>query len=441
MSRLMFLFTTLALSAAAPDVEASRCARVLVSGYYSTVHIFDGCSGAPMGELDARTRLNGAQAIRRHQGYLYVIAEGRGAVERYREDTLAHVDTPYVSTAESGITGIDFGADGRAYVGRYNTSDVIRFDTPGAEPTVVVAPGAAGLAGADNGLAFGPDGALYVPGFDSGSVVRFDPVSGQTTPFIAAASGGLRWTRGILFEGDGSLLVTSEATHQVLRYHADGRFERVFAVLGAGFRPTGIDRLDAQTLLVAGSGNSRVVRVDAQTGVVLGDLVAAGAGGLRGATFVTVLPAAQPIDTAQIGSQYWIVGAGLPEGRLLEIDDMQSATGTAFGDLFDATGIQRRRWGRVRIEFDACQRGTFSWDSGSADGAGFGSGSYPIQRLQPTTAGDRCEAQGLAAMNNADWMSGVWYGGAERSGEGLFIDASSAGPVSVAFFTHRPVAR
>lgn len=441
MPRLLVLFSTLALAAVAPDAEASRCARVLVGGYLSTVHVFDGCSGAPMGQLDARARLNGAQAIRRHQGDLYVIAEGRGVVERYREDTLEHVDTPYVSTAEAGITGIDLAADGRAYVGRYNTSDVIRFDAPGAEPTVVVTAGSAGLAGTDNGLMFGPDGLLYVPGFDSGSVVRFDPVSGQTTPFIAAGSGGLRWTRGLLFEDDGGVLVTSEGTHQVLRYHGDGSFDRVFAELGAGFRPTGIDRLDANTLLVASYGSSRVVRVDARSGVILGDLVAGGADGLRGATFVTVLPAEHPIDTSQIGSQYWVVGAGLAEGAVLEVDEMQSATGAAFGESFDPADVQRQRWGRIRIEFDDCQSGQFSWDSDSAEGAGFGSGSYPIQRMLPTAAGDRCETLGLASMSDAGWMAGVWFGGAERSGEGLFIDTSSAGPVSVAFFTHRPVAR
>lgn len=441
MQRLLLVLSTLTLAGIAQDAEASRCARVLVSGYYSTVHAYDGCSGAPMGQLDARSRLEGAQAIRRHQGDLYVIAEGRGVVERYREDTLAHVDTPFVSTSAAGITGIDFAPDGRAYVGRYNTSDVIRFDALGAQPTVAVAPGSAGLAGADNGLVFGPDGLLYVPGFDSASVVRFDPVSGQTTSFIAAGSGGLVWPRGLLFEDDGGVLVTSEGSHQVLRYHADGSFDRVFAHLGAGFRPTGIDRLDPQTLLVASFGSSRVVRVDARTGVILGDLVAGGADGLRGATFVTVLPAEQPIDTAQIGTQYWVVGAGMAQGALLQVDDMQSATGTAFGELFDPSAIARKRWGRIRIEFSDCRRGQFSWESDSADGAGFGNGSYPIQRMLPTAAGDQCETQGLASMGDARWMAGVWYGGAERSGEGVFIDASSAGPVSVAFFTHRPAAR
>lgn len=441
MRRLFLLFSTFALAAGATSAEASRCARVLVSGYYSTVHIYDGCSGAPLGQLDARSRLTGAQAIRRHQGELYVIAEGRGVVERYREDTLGHVDTPFVSTAAAGITGIDLAADGRAYVGRYNTSDVIRFNAPGAEPSVVVPAGSSGLAGTDNGVILGPDGLLYVPGFDSGSVVRFNPTTGLTTAFIAAGSGGLARTRAILFDEDSGLLVTSEGSHQVLRYHSDGSFDRVFAELGAGFRPTGIDRLDAQTLLVASFGSNRVVRVDARTGVILGDLVAGGAGGLRGATFVAVLPAEQPIDTAQIGSQYWVVGAGLAATTLLEVDDMQSATGSAFGDLFEPSEIQRKRWGRIRIEFIDCQRGHFSWESDSADGAGFGSGSYPIQRMLPTAAGDRCEAQGLSSMTDAGWMAGVWYGGAERSGEGLFIDVSSAGPASVAFFTHRPAAR
>ncbi|SDE03300.1 hypothetical protein [Aquimonas voraii] len=430
-----------ALAALLPTLTAAAeaCPRVLVSGYYSTVHVYDGCTGASLGNLDARSRLNGAQAIRRHQGHLYVIAEGRGVVERYREDTLAYVDTAYVSTPGSGITGIDFDAQGRAYVGRYTSSDVLRFESPGANASVVVAARSAGLAGADNGLRFGPDGRLYIPGFDSANVVRFDPSTGQTSGFIAAGSGGLNWTRGLLFQADGSVLVTSEATGKVLRFRADGGFERVFTELAPGFRPTGIDRLDASTLLVASSSENRVIKIDAASGEVIGELVSSGAGGLRGATFVAVLPAARTLDTAQIGSQYWVVGAGEVEGQRLRVEAMQSATGAAFGADFNPGDIQRRPWGQLSIEFNGCASGELRWDSDAGEGAGFGSGGYLIQRLLPNAAAEECERLGVAAMPDARWMAGVWYGGAERSGEGLFIDVSTLGPVSVAFFTHRPI--
>ena len=429
----------LALCAPWGSLNAQDCPRVLVSGFESTVHIYSGCTGEHLGNLDAATRLSGAQAIRVHQGHVYVIAEANGRVERYRTDTLEHVDTPYTTDANSGITGISFDAAGAAYVGRYTRNDVIRFASPGASSTTALAAGAGGLRGPDNGLVTGPDGWIYVPGFDSNSVLRFDPVSGQSSVFISGGSGGLRRTRGLLFEPDGGLLVTSEGSNQILRYRADGSFDRVFTNLGTGYRPTGIDRLDSQTLLVTGFGRNRVTRVDAVSGAVGTDLVAAGTGGLVGATFLTVLPP-PPVgpDLSHVGSQYWVAGAGSPVAGRLVIEDMQSATGTVFGSAFDATAVQRRRWGRLQIEFSECSRGQLSWDSTGENSARFGRGGYTLQRLLPNAGSVRCDAQGLANQADPAWMAGVWYGGDARSGEGLFIDVSGDRVVSVAFFTHRP---
>lgn len=429
----------LGLLAAPLSALAQSCPRVLVSGYYSTVHVYDGCSGSHLRTLDARSRLTGAQAIRQRDGFLYVIAEGRGEVQRYRADSLDFVDTPYRSEANSGITGIDFDSAGAAYVGRYSRQDVLRFANAGAQASTAVSPRAAGIAGPDNGLVFGPDGALYVPGYDSSSVIRFDPATGETRGFVAAGSGGLYQARGLLFLPDRSLLVSSEGGDQILRYGADGGFLGVFTNLPNGFRPTGLARLNGSTLLVAGLGSNSLLRVDAHTGELGSTLVSSRAGGLSGATFVSVLSAPGPApDIAQIGSQYWVTGAGTADGRRLLIQDIYSASGAAFGDAFRPEAVQLRRWGSLRIEFTGCDRGLLSWDSSGEDSANFGLGGYPIQRLLPSAEGDRCSAQGFDAVEGAGYMGGVWYGGSERSGEGLFIDVSSAGPISVAFFTHRP---
>lgn len=431
----------LALWAPWGHLQAQSCPRVLVSGFESTVHIYSGCTGEHLGNLDSPARLAGPQAIRVHQGRVYVVAEALGRVERYRADTLEHVDTPYTTDANSGITGISFDAAGAAYVGRYARNDVIRFAAPGASSTTALAAGAGGLRGPDNGLVTGPDGWIYVPGFDSNSVLRFDPVSGQSSVFINGGSGGLRRTRGLLFEPDGGLLVTSEGSNQILRYRADGSFDRVFANLGIGYRPTGLDRLDQQTLLVTGFGGNRVTRIDAVNGAIGADLVASGAGGLVGATFLTVLPA-QPAgpDLSQVGSQYWVIGAGSAQAGRLVVEHMQSATGTVFGSAFDPTTVQRRRWGSLQIEFSGCSRGQLSWDSTGEDSARFGRSGYSVQRLLPNAGSARCEAQGVSSQLDPDWMAGVWFGGEARSGEGLFIDVSNQGVVSVAFFTHRPPA-
>ncbi len=282
---LLLLLLPGALSAADRD-----CGRLLVSGYRSTVHVYDGCSGRPLGELAPRAELTGAQALRLHDGLIYAIAENRGEVRRYRADTLAFVDVFVTLPASEGITGLDFGPDGTLYVGAYGTHSVQRFDgRTGAPLGLAFAAGAGGLAGPDNGLAFGPDGKLYVPGYDSDSVVRWDPASDRVEQFVAPRSGRLRSARGLLFEAGGSVLVSSERSDALLRFAADGSFEREFARLPAGFNPTGVGHGADGSLLVTGSGD-RVLRLDPVSGAVLGELVGSDNGGLSGATYLLYLP-------------------------------------------------------------------------------------------------------------------------------------------------------
>jgi subtilisin family serine protease len=143
------------------------------------------------------------------------------------------------------------------------------------------------------------------------------------------------------------------------------------------------------------------------------------------------------VDEAQVGTQYWVTGAGIPDDRLLGVE-LYSATGTAFGAAFDPAALQRKRWGRLEIGFDSCDAGDLRWDSTGPDSAGFGAGGYRLQRIASTSASRRCNEQGLAAMEGSDWMAGSWYGGAARDGEGIFLDVLANGVVVVAFFTHRP---
>lgn len=429
----------LALLAASSPPARAACERALVSGYHSTVHVYDACSGAFLRELDNRARITGAQAVREHDGLLYVVAEGHNSVLRYRSDTLEYVDVFATVAGNPGITGVAFGPDGDVYLGGYNSDSVLRFDgATGAPKGEVVARGD-GANGVDNGLVFGPDGKLYIPGFDSHNVLRWDPQTGRTETFIASRSGGLRRTRGILFEPDGSgVLVSSEGSGEILRYHRDGRFDRrlasVSGVNGMAYAADG-------SLLATGFGGDRVVRVHPQTGAVLGTLVPGNSGGLSGATFLAVLPAASgvPVDTAQVGSQYWVTGAGIPQGGVLDVE-LFSTGGSAFGDAFDTEQLATRRWGTLRIAFSGCDRAGFSWQSSSADSAGFGDGSYPLERLAATTASAQCQADGFDPSAAHDWMAGSWFGGATRSGEGLFLDVLANGTVLVAWFTHRPAA-
>jgi len=433
------LFFLLLLVTALPT-WAAECGRVLVSGYQSTVHVYDACSGAFQRELAPRSVLSGAQALRVRDGMLYVVVEDMNAIARFRVDTLEFIDYFITVPDSPGITGIAFGPDGDIYLGGYKSNSVLRFDgRTGARKGVVVGAGSAGLAGLDNGLTFGPDGKLYIPGFDSHSVARFDPATGRTEPFIAARSGGLQRTRGVLFEpGGNGILVSSEGTGKILRYHRDGRFDRVFASFQFG--ANGMDYGPNGELLVTGWGGDSVERIDPATGNRLGTLVTPGRGGLSGATFLLYLPPSvspPTVDLSQIGSQYWLTGAGQPQGRVLEVD-LNSSTGTKFGAGFDPAAIRHKRWGRLRIEFTGCDSAVLRWNSTGADSAGFGEGGYPLQRLAATAASQACNAAGFTAATGQAWMGGTWFGGAARSGEGLFLDVLANDVVLVAFFTHRP---
>ncbi len=279
---LSFLLVTVAASA-----QTSPCpARLFVSGYFSTVHIFDACTGAYLRDLDATGRIRGAQAVKLGpDGLLYVTSEISQQILRYRNDTLAFVDV-FATIPGADPTGFAFGPDGNVYVAAFRTNDVRRLSGAGLAIDVPVPKGAAGLNGPDNGITFGPDGNLYIPGYNSSNVVRFDPRTGATSVAVARNAMGLTSTRGILPERDGSgLLITAEGSAQLLRLDlATG----AVTVRATGFtRPTGLDFAPNGDLLIV-DGNT-VVRRDPATGAARGTMVASGVGGLDGGTYLAVI--------------------------------------------------------------------------------------------------------------------------------------------------------
>lgn len=426
----------LALVASA-DLRAQCAERVLVSGYFSNnVHIYDACSGAFERVLDDQGRIRGAQALRvGPDGRLYVVSENNGRILRYDARTLDYIDTFIVTGAGFDPTGVAFGPDGDVYVGGYTADSVRRYDgTTGALEATVVPARAAGLNGPDNGLTFGPDGRLYIPGYDSNSVVVYDPASGSTSGFITGGSGGLRLTRGILFEANGNVLVSGEGNGSILRYGPTGNFIGVFAPgLGA---PAGMGYLADGRIVVATTGTT--ADIVSTSGSLVGPLNGPTSGGLNGATFAIALPKGASVDLSQVGSQYWIVGAGsMSAGRVLELD-LVSATGTVFGSAFAPQDVVRKRWGRLRIEFTSCTTANLAWTSSGANSAGFGDFGYPLTLLVPTAFTTACQAQPFAQAQGVDWINGTWFGGGPRDGEGWMINRAPDGTVFVAFFTHRP---
>jgi streptogramin lyase len=424
--------------AAAPVLAQTECgSRLFVSGFYSTVHVFDACTGRYLRDLDTNARLAGAMAVRLGpDGLLYAVSESNGAIHKYRNDTLEYAG-PYAQVGNIGATGLAFDAAGIAYVAGYNSDDVKRYDRAGAALGPAFTARASGLNGPDNGMTFGPDGNLYVPSYDSNSVVRWDPRTGATSVAVAAGAAGLRETRGLLAARDGAhMFITSEGSGGVLRWNlATGA---VSAFSGGFVRPTGIGYAPDGSLLV--SSGDAVLKVDANTGARLSTFIEANSGGLAGQVFLAVIPkaaATASVDASQVGTQYWVAGDARFEGRVLRLDFVYSATGTAFGAGLSRAQIAVKRWGSARIELTSCTEATFSWDSTSADSAGFGSGSYAISRFFENEDTARCRAQGVDGPDRS-WVNGMWWGGDARSGEGLFLDRRTDGTTFFAWFTHRP---
>lgn len=432
------LFALLLLTAPA---HAQCPDRLLMSAYYSgNVHIYDPCTGQFQGNLGSGTELAGAQASRiGPDGLLYVVAEERDRIVRFDPQTLAAVGGDIVLPPNFGATGIVF-RNNEIWVASYTLSLVRRFDLANGNALGdAVGANAGGLRGADNGMVFGPDGMLYIPGFDSDNVVRLDPASGATSTFIATRSGTLRNTRGIVFEPGGqTLLVSSEGNGRILRYSASsGGF--VGELAGGLSRPTGMTLDRDGTLLVAVA--TGVIRIDPANGANLGNVALATQGNANGPTFVTLLPAAEatgPIDQEQVGSQFWLSAGGSIDNNELELDAVMASFGSRFGNDHDPGQIQRKRWGSARIRFTSCTTGEFSWNSSGPDSAGFGQGGYPIQRLMDSPASQRCQQVGFQNAPDREWISGSWWGGPLRDGEGLLIDVNSDDFAFVAWFTYRP---
>jgi len=435
-TRLLFLLAAGLAAASAHAQSGCAAGRALVSGYFSNVHVYDACSGAFQRLLDGSGRISGAQALwPRPNGMTYVVSENNGRILRYNTSSLDFVDTFIETGAGFGPTALAFGPDGDVYVAGFDADSVRRYDgQTGALKSTPVPARAGGLDGPDNGMTFGPDGKLYIPGYNSNNVVRYDPVGNSSTAIVASGSGGLRHTRAVLFEpGGATFLVTSEGTGQILRFNtASGALVGTFATVGA---PAGMNYTNDGRLLVAGNG-PQVIAVNASTGAVIGPLFPANAtGGLLGATYVVTTP--PKVDLSQVGTQYWVIGAGPIDGKRIDID-MSSATGTHFGDAFNPAQVVRQRWGRLRIEFTSCESANLSWDSSGADSAGFGIGGYTLQSLIGTAFTDACKLRPFAEVTGGDFMNGTWYGGSSRSGEGLLITVNATGLASVAMFTHQP---
>ncbi len=282
--------------------QAPGCsARLFVSGYFSTVHVYDACTGAYLRDLDGNARIAGAQAVKLGpDGLIYVVSEMKQQILRYRNDTLEFVDV-FATLPGADPTGLAFGPDGSVYVAAFKTNDVRRLSATGAVLGIAVPKSAAGLNGPDNGLTFANDGNLYIPGYYSHNVVRHDPRTGQTTTAVPRAGGGLALTRGLLPSRDGAgLLITGEGSGQLLRL--DLGSGAVSALNNGLLGPTGLDYGVDGDLLVLEDSAVRVL--DPATGASKGMLLV-DANRIDGGTFLAVIAYAQAQPVAVPVVEYY----------------------------------------------------------------------------------------------------------------------------------------
>lgn len=426
-------------------VQAAPCDdfHVLVSGYYSNVHVYDACTGAFLRNLDDTGRIQGAQAVKiGPDGKLWVVSEEADTLLRYDAATLDFVDTFARLPLDWGLTGIAFSGGG-AYVSSYATSALRRYDIATGVPETLPMAGITVLKGPDNGMMEAPDGKIYVPGYDTHNVVRFDPAVRQYSQFAAPRDNGLRAARGLLLNLAGNkLYVTGERSNQVLRYNfPGGGLDKVISV---GINtPTGLAWHPDGSLLVAGNGTrgAGVIKLDGETGEEKSLLIPVGSGGLSGPTYIAVIPkgstGGETPNPTTIGSQYWLTALGRLAGTRVDLE-ANTALGAAFGSAFSPAAVQKPRWGTMQINFLSCIEAELTWQSSGENSARFGNGGYRIERMLTTPAVTECQRTGIAGAPNTNWIQGAWYGGPTRDGEGFMLDTDGAGLVFLTWFTYRP---
>jgi len=131
MNRLVAILGCVFSIAAIAPATAACPNRLLVSGFFSTVHVYDACTGAYLRDLDAGSRLKGAQAIRiGPDGLIYVVSEQTNMIHKYRADTLEYAGL-FVQTPPMAPLSLAFAPDGTAYVAGFDSHDVKKFDRSG----------------------------------------------------------------------------------------------------------------------------------------------------------------------------------------------------------------------------------------------------------------------------------------------------------------------
>ena len=438
---IFLLAATSPILSQAQNLGDPGCNRlVLVSSYFgNNVKIHDGCSGSFIRNLDSDGLLGGAQAIAIDpQGNLVVVGEAGSRLVRYHRDTLTldrvlAGDDPRTAQQEStpvrSPTGLVITPSGRMFAGSYSDQKVVEINAENGTAVADVATQArSGIRGPDTGMIL--DGnRLLVPGFDSSSVVQADITQAASDQvLVTSGSGGINAPRTIVKAANGNLLITSWRSSKILEFNGEsGQFIRVVSEGVA--RPTGMTLESAEVLLVASDRDNNIQRVRISDGQVLGTFIDS----LEGPTFILVLEKA--ISQVESSRAFWLIGVGQVADNTIDIPEVFFTTGGSFGNSLDPDSVAEVAWGSMRIVMDSCSTGIVSWQAIESQ---FGDGEYAIERITSDPYGDRCLSEGFATLPDTAWMSGHWYGGRARAGEGFVINIINGNRAVVMWFTYRP---
>ncbi len=409
-------------------LELTACDQLmLISAYTSNnVYVFNACDGEFIQVLDTEGRISGAQATRiGPDGQLYIASEINGKILRYDSKTLTFIDEFSAGVSINEPTGLAFGPDGDLYVASFADDKIIKLDGTTGQ---YLGDFASGIDGPDAGMVFGPAGKLYVPSFFGN---RIHVLDGESGVLVHTITGQLRNPRVVTFEpGNGSFVVSVSGSGSISRYSGAGVFENFVtqsfnSVSGLAYRKDG-------ALFAISDTNGRARPVDPASGEI-GDFLT-GPEGILGATFITFMDfvSAEPVNT----NQFWVVGVGNITGLTISVDAdaFVFANGGVFGDAFDPTSVDLSPFGTLEITLIACSQATLTYNS--IGNAGMGSGGYDLEKIGGNVSLAQCLEQGYDENGTSiNALTGAWFGGPDRNGEGFFVDVLENGTAIVAWFT------
>lgn len=234
-------------------------------------------------------------------GNLYAAGfRGFGDWEVFKFDGNTGANLGSVVSSSPGFSlakGIAFGINGDLFVGDWAAQEISRYDGTTFAHQATYVGGFGTPLGTPNGMTIAPNGDLLVVSGGFQQVLSFDVSNlGIDLEGVYADVAPAAQPQDIAYGPNGDLFVTGGNNGGVLRI--DGQTGDVLGFfVPEGLSNNGLVFDSHGRLLVAtvdGSDNSRVIAYDALTGELLGDFFSPGAGGMGSPGFISIKPIPAP---------------------------------------------------------------------------------------------------------------------------------------------------